>query len=119
MFCLVFACLLVVLAKGFTWRWLARNKVVATASEAYTVHEIEAAELWANKNGTKRNLAFEEWWPQDDGDGDGNVHPQPQWASLMEVWANYVLSDGDMVHGWIAANRNLDASKPDFQARVH
>ena len=36
----------------------------------------------------------------------------------MEVRGNYELSDGDMVHGWIAANRNWDASKPDFQARV-
>ena len=75
--------------------------------------------MWANKNGTKRNLAFEKWWPQDDGDGDGNVPPQPQWASLMEVWGKCEQSDADMVHGWISANRNLDALKPDFQARVH
>ena len=72
----------------------------------YTIHEMEAAEVWANKNGTKRNCTFEEWWPHDDGDGDGNVPPQPQWATLMEVRGNYDLSDGNMVHGWISANPN-------------
>ena len=80
---------------------------------------MEAAEVWANKNVTKRNQAFEDWWPEDDGDGDGNVPPEPQWASLMEEWGNNERSDGDMVHGWIAANHTWDSSKPDFQARVH
>ena len=75
--------------------------------------------MWANKNGTERKLVFEEWWPEDDGDGDRNVPPQPQWVSLMEAWGNYELSDGDMVHASIAANRTWDPSKPDFQARVH
>ena len=107
------------LVEGFTQRWLDRDRFVTKASEVYPVHEMEAAKVWANKNGTKRNLAFEEWRPQDDDDGDGNVPPQPQWASLMEAWGNYELSDGDMVHGWIAANRNWDALKPDFLARVH
>ena len=37
----------------------------------------------------------------------------------MELWGNYGLSDGGMVHGWIAANRSWDASKPNFEARVH
>ena len=87
------------LVEGFTQQWLDRDRFVTKASEVYTVDEMETAEVWANKSGTKRNLAFEEWWPQDDGDGDGNVPPQPQWASLMEVWGNYELSDGDMVHG--------------------
>ena len=105
--------------EGFTQRWLHCDRFVTKASEVYTVHEMEAVEVWAKKNGTKRNLAFEEWLPEDDGDGDGNVPPQPQWASLIEVWGNYDLSNGDMVHGRIAANRNLDAFKPDFQARVH
>ena len=50
------------------------------------------------RTGTKRNLAFEEWWPQDDGNGDGNVAPQPQWGSRMEVLGNYEVSKGDMVH---------------------
>ena len=107
------------LVEGFTQRWLDRDRFVTKASEVYPVHEMEAAKVWANKNGTKRNLAFEESRPQDDGDGDGNVPPQPQWASLMEAWGNYELSDGDMVHGWIAADRNWDALKPDFLARVH
>ena len=106
------------LVEGFTQRWLGRDRFATKASEVYTVHEMQATEVWANKNGTKRNLAFEEWWPQDDGDGDGNVPPQPQWAFLMEVRGNYELSDGDMVHGWISANRNWDALKPDFYGRV-
>ena len=75
--------------------------------------------MWADKNGTKRNLAFEQWWPHDDGDGDGNAPPQPQWASQMEVWGNDELSDGDMVRGWISAKPNWDKHKPDFEARVH
>ena len=37
----------------------------------------------------------------------------------MEVWGNYELSDGDMVHGWISANPKWDALKPGFQARPH
>ena len=53
----------------------------------------------ADNNGTKRSLAFERWWPHGDGDGDGNAPPSPQWASEMEVWGNYELSDGDMVRG--------------------
>ena len=105
--------------EGFTQRWLDRDTFVTKASEVYTVHEMEAAEVWANKKGTKRKLAFEQWWPHDDGDGDGNAPLKPQWASQMEVWANYEVSDGDMVHGWISANTNWDAQKPDFEARVH
>ena len=107
------------LVEGFTQRWLHRDRFVNKASEVYTIHEMEAAGVWANKNGTKRNLACEDWWPQDDGDGDANVPLQPQWASLMEFWGNYELSDGDMVHGWISANPNWDALKPEFQARLH
>ena len=85
----------------------------------YTVHEMAAAEVWADKNCTKRNLAFERWWPHGDGDGDGNAPPPPQWASQMEVWGTYELSDGDMVRGWISSNHNWDKNKPDFEARVH
>ena len=108
-----------ILVEGFTQQWLDRDKIVAKASHVYIAREMEAAEVWAEKNGTEPKLVFEEWYPRDDGDGDGNVPQQPQWASQMEAWGNYELSDGDMVHGWIAANRNWDPSKQDFQARVH
>ena len=107
------------LVEGFTQRWLDRDGFVTKASEVYTVHDMEAAEVWANKNGTKRNPAFEQWWPRDDGEGDGNAPPQPQWASQMEVWGNYELSHGDILYGWISANPNWDAHNPDFEARVH
>ena len=107
------------LVKGFTQRWLDRDRFVTKASEAYTVHEIEAAEVWADKNGKKRNLAFERWWPHGDGDGDGNAPPPPQWASKMEVWGNDELSCGDMVRRWIPGNPNWDKHKLDFEARVH
>ena len=63
------------LVQGFTQRWLDRDMFVTKASEVYTVHEMEAAEVWANKNGTKRNVAFEQWWPHDDGDGDVECSP--------------------------------------------
>ena len=46
------------LVEGFTQRWLDRDRFMTKASEVYTVHEMEAAEVWADKNGTKRNLAF-------------------------------------------------------------
>ena len=107
------------LVEGFTQRWLDRDRFVTKASEVYTVHEVEAAEVWADKNGTKRNLAFERWWPHGDGDGDGNAPPPPQLASEMEVWGNYELSDGDMVRGWISGNPNWEKHRPDFEARVH
>ena len=107
------------LVEGFTQRWLDRDRFVTKASEVYSVHEMDAAKVWADKKGTERRLVFEEWWPEDDGDGDGNVPLQPQWASLMEVCGNYEASDGHMLHEWIAANRTWDLSKPYFQARVH
>ena len=107
------------LVEGFTQRWLDRDKFVTKASEVYTVHEMAAAEVWADKNGTKRRLAFEEWRPHGDGDGDGNAPPPPQWASQMEVWGNYQLSDGDMVRGWMCSNHHWDKNKLDFEARVH
>ena len=75
--------------------------------------------MWAEKNGTNRKLAFEEWYAEDDGDGNANVLQQRHWASKMQVWGNYELSDGDMVHGSVTANNNRDASKDDFEARVH
>ena len=107
------------LVAGFTQRCLRRDRFVGKALEVYIVHEMEAANVWAEKNGTNMKLAFEEWCPEDCGDGNANVLQQPHWASKMEVWGNYELSDGDMVHGWIAANRNWDAGKPNFEARVH
>ena len=36
----------------------------------------------------------------------------------MEVWGKYELGDGDMLHGGVA-DRPSDASRPDFEARVH
>ena len=72
--------------------------------------------MWAEKNGTNKKLSFEEWYPEDDGDGNANVSHQPHWATKMQAWGNYELSDGDMVHG-VHANRNWDASKPHFQIR--
>ena len=107
------------LVEGFTQRWLDRHRFVTKASQVYTVHEMEAAEVWADKNGTKRKLAFERCWPHGDGDGDWNAPPPPQWASEMEVWGNYELSHGDMVRGWIPGNPNWDKHKPDFEARLH
>ena len=65
------------LVERFTQRWLESHRFVTKASEVYTIHGMEAAEVWANRNGMQRNLAFEEWWSQDHGDWDGNVPPQP------------------------------------------
>ena len=90
------------LVAGFTQCWLDRDRFVAKASEVYTVHEMEAAEVWAEKNGTNRNLAFEEWYPEDDGDGNANVPRQPHLACKMEVWGNYELSYSIWWHGaWV------------------
>ena len=103
---------------GVTVRCLDRVRFMAKASEVCTVHEMEAAEVWAVKNGTYRHRAFEKWLPDDEGDGSANVPQQPHWASEMEVWGNYELGDGDMVHGWVA-DRPWGASRPDFETRVH
>ena len=92
---------------------------MAKASEGYTCHEMEAAEVWAEKNGTYRKLAFELWFPENEGDGNANVLQEPQWAPEMEVWGNSNLNDGDMVHSWDACKHEWDALRPYFEARVH
>ena len=74
-----------------------------------------AAAQWAEDNDTERCLNFEKWFP--DPDGDWRAPPQAHWASQTEVWGNYELYDGDMVHGGVAGKRR-DARKPDFEARV-
>ena len=66
-------------------------------------------------NGTQRQLRFEEWWL--DQDGDGNAPSVLQCASQWEVWGNYEL-DGDMVHGWQMDDTKCDWRKPDFKAKV-
>ena len=45
--------------KGLHKGWLDRNRFVTKASEVYTVHEMEADEVWVDKNGTERKLVFE------------------------------------------------------------
>ena len=101
---------------GFTQRWLDHDWFAAKASEVYTVHEMEAAAQSGEKNGTNRHLAFEKGYRDDDG--EGIVTPRPHWASQLEVWGNYELGDGDMVHGRLI-DELWSSSKPDFEARVH
>ena len=55
--------------------------------------------MWAEKNGMYKHLVFEKWYRDDDGDGNGNVPQQPHQGSKLEVWGNFELGDGDMVHG--------------------
>ena len=85
------------LVEAFTRRWLDRDRFVTKASVVCTIHEMEATEVWADKNGTERKLVFEEWWPEDDGDGDGNVPQQPQWASQMKFWGSLLMVTWCMV----------------------
>ena len=62
--------------------------------------------MWAKKNGMNMKLFLEDWFPADDGDGNVNILQTPHRASEMEVWGNYELTDGDMVHGWVANQRS-------------
>ena len=41
-----------------------------------------------------------------------------QWASQLEVWGHYGLTDGDMVQGWYSGAK-WDWRQLDFKAKVH
>ena len=62
-----------------------------------TMMQMAAATHWADQNVTETNMECEEWLV--DTAGDGNTPSQLQWAAQMEVWGNYELGDGDVVHG--------------------
>ena len=45
-----------------------------------------------------------------------------EWVAEIEIWGNYDLTDGDLIHGWDMAPSDLGgdiAPYPDFIGNVH
>ena len=65
----------------------------------HTVHEIAAAWRWEWEQGAQREL----WFERVEGlkeDKHGNMVKVIEWSAKLEVWGNYELTDGDLIHGW-------------------
>ena len=65
----------------------------------HTVHEISAARRWAWEQGAQRELWFERVETLKE-DKHGNMVKVIEWSAELEVWGNYELTDGDLIHGW-------------------
>ena len=82
----------------------------------HTVHEIAAARRWAWEQGAQREL----WFERVEGlkeDKHGNMVKVIEWSPELEVWGNYELTDGDLIHGWDMKRPDVDtldvAPNPD------
>ena len=107
--------------QGFTTRWADRNAYVQKASLVHTVHECAAARKWAWKQGAARWLWFEKAQRQKE-DRNGNMVLITEWGAKSEVWGNYDVTDGDLIHGWDMKRSDIDgniAPYPDFIGKVH
>ena len=87
----------------------------------HTVHEIAAARRWAWEQGAQRDL----WFDRVEGlkeDKHGNMVKVIEWAAKLEVWGNYELADGDLIHGWDMKRADVDtvdvAPNPDWIGKV-
>ena len=107
--------------EGFTTRWADRDAYVHKASLVHTVHEIAAARRWAWDQGAQRELWFERVETVKE-DKHGNMVKVIEWAAELEVWGNYELTDGDLIHGWDMKRSDvatLDvAPNPDWIGKV-
>ena len=87
----------------------------------HTVHEIAAARRWAWDQGAQRELWFERVETLKE-DKHGNMVKVIEWAAELEVWGNYELTDGDLIHGWDMKRSDvatLDvAPNPDWIGKV-
>ena len=87
----------------------------------HTVHEIAAARRWAWEQGAQREL----WFERVEGlkeDKHGNMVKVIEWSAELEVWGNYELTDGDLIHGWDMKRPDVDtldvAPNPDWIGKV-
>ena len=107
--------------EGFTTRWADRDTYVQKASLVHTVHECAAARKSAWEQGAARWLWFEKVQRQKE-DKNGNMVVITEWVAQIEVWGNYGLTVGDLIHGWDMDRSDLGgdiAPAPDFIGKVH
>ena len=107
--------------EGFTTRWADRDVYVHKASLVHTVHQIAAGRRWAWEQGAQRELYFERVEGLKD-DKHGNMVKVIEWAVEIEVWGNYELADGDLIHGWDMRRADVDtldlAPNPEWIGKV-
>ena len=85
----------------------------------HTVHECAAARKWAWEQGAAGWLWFEKAQRQKE-DTNGNMVLITEWVAQIEVWGNYDLTDGHLIHGWDMKRSVINgdiATYPDFLAR--
>ena len=107
--------------EGFTTRWADRDAYVHKASLVHSVHEIGGARRWAWEQGAERDLWFERLeGPKEDK--HGNMVKEIEWVAELEVWGNYEVTDGDLIHGWDMKRADVDtvdvAPNPDWIGKV-
>ena len=107
--------------EGFTTRWADRDAYVHKASLVHTVHEFAAARRWAWEHGAQRDL----WFERVEGLKEhkhGDMVKVIEWVAEIEVWSNYELTDGDLIHGWDMKRADVDivdvAPNPDWIGKV-
>ena len=87
----------------------------------HTVHEIAAARRWASDQGAQRELCFDRVETLKE-DKHGNMVKVIEWSAELEVWGNYELTDGDLIHGWDMKRADVDtldvAPNPDWIGKV-
>ena len=88
----------------------------------HILHEIAAARRWAWEQGAQRDL----WLETVEGlkeDKHGNMVKVIEWVAELELWGNYELTDGDLIHGWDMKRADVDtvdvAPNPDWIGKVH
>ena len=87
----------------------------------HTVHECAAARKWAWEQGAPRWLWFAREQRRKE-DKNGNIVLITEWVAEIEVWGNYELTDGDLIHGWVMDWSDLGgdtAPEADFIGKVH
>ena len=87
----------------------------------HIVHECAAARKWAWEQGAPRQLWFDKEERQKE-DNNGNMVLVTEWVAQIEVWGNYDLTDGDLIHGWDMKRADIDgdvAPYPDWIGKVH
>ena len=107
--------------KGFTTRWADRVAYVQKASLVHTVHGCAAPRKWVWEQGAPRQLWFDREEQQKD-DQNGNMVLVTELVAQIEVWGNYDLTDGDLIHGWDMKRADIGgdvAPYPDLIGKVH